>query len=322
MPFDVFIRWGIREILSPLPTAIPIISTMSNQVCRLISEISISASFFSFFSIIVVFDGARIDDRKLSTTLERSKKRVDISTKVSVNLELSPLLLRQIFLDVLDQMNIPYISALGEGDDECVSLANHLDCYLVSRDSDYYCYNLIKGYIPFDYVDVNPIDEGSYCYLPAQLFTSDSLLERFPGLTHPTLSLACCLCGNDYVKANVLEPIFSHIIQTVKKSRDDQIGKNNQTKHWYAMQWASQFDTVELALEVLMESVKKNSEKDHMERKLRSAIRSYLNPADTLIYRFASSVNENLLKNLHFVQLARTYLDTLTMVRMNYFWMC
>ncbi|CAF4074072.1 unnamed protein product, partial [Adineta steineri] len=29
-------------------------------------------------------------------------------------------------------MNIPYVLALGEGDDECVSLANHLNCYLIS----------------------------------------------------------------------------------------------------------------------------------------------------------------------------------------------
>lgn len=270
-----------------------------------------------FSSIVVVFDGARIDDRKLSTTLERSKKRVDFSTKVSVNLDLSPLLLRQIFLDVLDRMNIPYVSAVGEGDDECVSLANHLDCYLISRDSDYYCYNLIKGYIPFDYVDVNPIEKDSFSYLSAQLFTIDSLLERFPGLTHPTLSLACSLCGNDYVNASILEPIFNHVTETVKKDRHDRIGKNNKTKHWYAMQWTSQFDHVDDAIDKLMESVKKLSVKDQIEKKLRQAIQSYLNPADTLIYRFRSVENENLLKNAHFVQLAQAYLDTLAMVRMS-----
>lgn len=270
-----------------------------------------------FQSVIVVFDGARIDDRKLSTTLERSKKRVDYSTKISVNLDLSPLLLRQVFLNVLDQMNIPYISALGEGDDECVSLANHLDCYLISRDSDYYCYNLIKGYIPFDYVDINPIDKDSYVYLSAQLFTMDSLLERFPGLQHSTLSLACCLCGNDYINGNIVEPIFNHIIETVGKSKGKKTGKDNKTKHWYAMQWMRHFDTLEIAFDKLLEPIQKLSTKDHIESKLRAAVQSYLNPSDTLIYRFASSTNENLLKNPHFVQLARDYLDTLDMVLQN-----
>jgi 5'-3' exonuclease len=208
-------------------------------------------------------------------------------------------------------MNIPYISALGEGDDECVSLANHLNCYLISRDSDYYCYNIKKGYIPFDYVDINPIEKNSYYYLSAQLFTIDSLLERFIGLNHSTLSLACCLCGNDYISGNTVEPIFNHIVATVEKKSK---GKNNRTKHWYAMQWMRHYDNVENALEQLLDSIKTNSERKKIEIKLRSALQSYLNPMDTLIYRFASSSNQNLLKNPHFIQLARDYLDTLDMV--------
>lgn len=263
------------------------------------------------FSVIVVFDGARIDDRKLSTILERSKKRVDYSTKISVNIDLSPLLMRQTFISVLNEMNIPYISALGEGDDECVSLANHLNCYLISRDSDYYCYNLTKGYVPFDYVDINPIKKDSYTYLSAQLFTIDSLLERFDGLNHSTLSLACCLCGNDYINGNTIEPIFNHIISTVEKSNGK---KSNRTKHWYAMQWMRHFDNVYIALEKLFEVIKTNSDRNKIEIKLRSALQSYLKPTDTLIYRFLSSNNQNLQKNPVFNQLARDYLDKLDMV--------
>jgi 5'-3' exonuclease len=216
-------------------------------------------------------------------------------------------------------MNIPYISALGEGDDECVSLANHLDCYLISRDSDYYCYNLIKGYIPFDYVDINPIEKDSYVYLSAQLFTMDSLLERFPGLNHPTLALACCLCGNDYINGNTIEPIFNHIVETVEKSKGNKVGKNSRTKHWYAMQWMRHFDTLEIAFDKLLEPIRKLSTKDQIESKLHAAVQPYLHPSDTLIYRFASLKNENLMKNPHFVQLARDYLDTLDMVLRNLF---
>ncbi|CAF0882247.1 unnamed protein product [Rotaria sordida] len=263
-------------------------------------------------NVIVVFDGARLDDRKLSTVLQRSQKRVDYSTKMSVNIELSPLLLRQTFINILNEMNIPYISALGEGDDECVSLANHLDCYLIARDSDYYCYNLLKGYIPFDYVDVNPIKKNSYSYLSAQLFTIDSLLEKFIGLKPSTLSLAFCLCGNDYINENTVEPIFNHITTTVDKSEKNKINKNNRTKHWYAMQWMKHFDDVEIALKKLLEPIGKTSKKK-IEMQLRSACQSYLNPTDTLIYRFASLKNENLLKNIHFVQLAREYFDKLDM---------
>ncbi|UJR36213.1 hypothetical protein I4U23_028945 [Adineta vaga] len=260
-------------------------------------------------NVIVVFDGARLDDRKLATTLERSKKRIDYSTKLSVNIDLSPLLLRQTFLNVLDEMNIPYISALGEGDDECVSLANHLNCYLIARDSDYYCYNLYQGYVPFDYVDINPIEKDSYHYLSAQLFTIDSLLNQFPGLNPSTLSLACCLCGNDYIATHVVQTIFNHIMETVTKGMNKRSKKTVRTTHWYAMQWMKQFDDIEIALEKSLEPIKTTGEKIKIENKLRSALQSYLNPSDTLIYRFASLTNEHLLKNSYFVDLAREYLQ-------------
>jgi len=214
-------------------------------------------------------------------------------------------------------MNIPYISALGEGDDECVSLANHLDCYLISRDSDYYCYNLYQGYVPFDYVDINPIKKDSYYYLSAQLFTIDSLFDRFIGLNHSTLSLACCLCGNDYIDGHLVERILNHIIATVEKSKENQTSKKNRTTHWYVMQWIRQFDDVETALQKSLEPIKTISEKTKIEMKLRLALQSYLNPTDTLIYRFASSSNGNLLKNPHFVKLARDYLDIFHLVPKN-----
>ena len=266
--------------------------------------------------MIVVFDGARIDDRKLATTLERSKKRIDFSTKVSVNINLSPLLLRQTFINVLNEMNIPYVSAIGEGDDECVSLANHLDCYLISRDSDYYVYNLKKGYIPFDYVDVNPMkDEAGDFYLSAQLFQNENLFLKFPGLTHSTLALACCLCGNDYLKSSLVEPIFNHIIATVeKKFRGQKISKTNQTKHWYAMQWMRHFGSLDEAFENVFQSIKKSSERDKIETQLRATVESYLNPTDTLIYRFTLPINDNLQKNQIFNQLARDYLETTDLV--------
>jgi hypothetical protein len=216
-------------------------------------------------------------------------------------------------------MNIPYISALGEGDDECVSLANHLDCYLMARDSDYYCYNLYQGYIPFDYLDINPIQKDSYFYLSAQLFTIDSLLDRFNGLNCSTLSLACCLCGNDYINGNIVESIFTHIAATIEKSKGNKPKKILRTTHWYAMQWMSQFDDVEIALQRSLELIKTVSDKSkiEIEMKLRSAFQSYLNPSDTLIYRFASPDNRNLQKNSYFAQKAQDYLNVFHMVKTN-----
>lgn len=116
-----------------------------------------------------------------------------------MNVYLNPLLLRQTYLDVLNDMRIPYVEAIGEGDDECVALANHLNCYLIGKDSDYYCYSINKGYIPFDYLNFQPKKNRTNYSLFAYLYSVDFLLEYFKGLNTSTLALACCLCGNDYI---------------------------------------------------------------------------------------------------------------------------
>lgn len=210
-------------------------------------------------------------------------------------------------------MNVPYVSALGEGDEECVSLANHLDCYLIARDSDYYCFDLVKGYLQFDYIDINPIEKDSYHYLSAQLFRINALLEKFPGLNSSTLSLACCLCGNDYINITTTEPIFGNITASVDKSTENKISKSNRTKHWYAMQWMKQFNDVDTAISKLLIPIAKTS-RANVEKKLRLALQSYVNPKDTLIYRFEWAANGNIRKNPYLVQLAREYIDTLDMV--------
>jgi len=212
-------------------------------------------------------------------------------------------------------MKIPYVSAIGEGDDESVSLANHLDCYLIAQDSDYYCYNLHRGYVPFKYVDITPIGDNSEPYLNAQLYHIDSLLNQFPGLQRSTLALACCLCGNDYINVFLMKPMFIHIITALEKSKQWKEKNDIPMKNlWNAMQWLRQFNDINSALPRLLPSIQSESERKEIENQLHSATQSYLTPADTLIYRFISENNKNLLTNSHFVQLARTYLNTLDMV--------
>jgi len=86
--------------------------------------------------------------------IKRAKQSIVQSTTDDSTDFMNPILLRQTFISVLDAMQVPYISALGEADEECVSLANHFNCYLMATDSDYFCYNLRRGYIPFESLDI------------------------------------------------------------------------------------------------------------------------------------------------------------------------
>jgi 5'-3' exonuclease len=270
---------------------------------------------FFFLSAIVVFDGVRLDNKKMSTALSRSQRRVDFSTKISVNVELNPLLLRQTFIHVLEQFNIPYVSALGEGDDECVSLANHLDCYVIACDSDYYCYNLYQGYIPFRYLDINPIkNENSQYYLSTYLFTLDKLLDRFHGLNSSTLALACALCGNDYINAKHVQPIVDFIITTIDKSHGKRTKKSIQTKHWYIMTWLARFHDIDTAFEHIDRIFNDERKMALVNSQLRLAMQSYIKPSDTLIYRFVLTNNRNLRKNAYFLSIAKQYLDLFNQV--------
>ena len=270
---------------------------------------------FIFQSILVVFDGGQLNDRKLETILDRTKQRIDNSLSVNPEVNLSPLLLRETLISVLDAMKIPYVSALGEGDDECVSLANHLDCYLIAQDSDYYCHNLHRGYVPFDYINIDPISEGSPPYLEARLYHINSLLEQFPNLQRQTLTLACCLCGNDYISSNLTKPILDHIVDTVDKSKRKVNHRNKRTYEiWCAMEWMRQFNNINLAFDQLRQLSNAETGQIQIEDELRLAVQPYLTPSDTLVYRFVSSENRNLLTNDYFVQRARTYLKRLHQV--------
>jgi hypothetical protein len=282
-------------------------------VSRNVKLISFYLSFFQ--SVLVVFDGAQLNDRKWLTILARAHERVDKSLSIEPKVDLNPLLLRQTFINVLDLMNIPYVSALGEGDDECVSLANHLDCYLIAQDSDYYCYNLRRGYVPFYYIDIDPIEEDGGLHLSARLYHIDSLLNRFDGLQPSTLALACCLSGNYYISRKLTRSMLDRIVVAVNMIQQLQRNENNQTRYLHAaIQWIREFDNVDLAFERLLQMMNMEPTQIEVGKKLRTALQSYLTPSDTLVYRFISPNNHNLLTSSHFVERARTYLNKLGMV--------
>lgn len=253
---------------------------------------------FFFQRVVVVFDGAQLDDRKLETSLNRARDRVANSSSTDLNVQLSPLLLRQVFLSVLDTFQIPYVSALGEGDGECVSLANRLDSFLVAQDSDYFCYDLARGYIPFDSVTMTSNAEGSR--LTARLYHTNSLLNAFPGLQLSTLILACCLCGNDYLSRDSTQSILNHLVRRVYMPQEIENNTSTQTKYLYAsMQWMRKFDHFNTALQETCGLMGTTLNQVQLQNKLHIIVQSYLIPLDTVgrrsmffLYNRESSVLE------------------------------
>ena len=61
-----------------------------------------------------------------------------------------PQLVYTVVYNVLVCMGIPMYVGDGEGDETCVQIANFLDCPVLSNDSDFYLFNIRRGYIELD----------------------------------------------------------------------------------------------------------------------------------------------------------------------------
>ena len=85
----------------------------------------------------------------------------------------------------------------SEADEEIASLANFLDCPVISSDSDFFIYDLKQGYVPLRYLDWRTKPPT------ADLFKREKL-ARHLGISAALLPLFASLVGNDFVSAGTL----------------------------------------------------------------------------------------------------------------------
>ncbi|KOX68556.1 Protein asteroid [Melipona quadrifasciata] len=163
---------------------------------------------------LVILDGG-IEDKKLRTIIKRTRDRISaacsfcpLSQRKAKSI---PLLLKEIFRDVMKENNIRHVQCLFEADNDIASVAKILKCPMLSSDSDFYIYGAL--YIPFDtldtYVVKNPNGNG---YMKCcKIYKVKNLLKSFKGLNQETLSLAAVLLGNDYVQCKTFKNFFRHL---------------------------------------------------------------------------------------------------------------
>ncbi|XP_076172620.1 inactive serine protease scarface isoform X1 [Ptiloglossa arizonensis] len=161
---------------------------------------------------LVLFDGGK-EDKNLKQNLQRYTQRFVIARNFSPMSERKfyPLLIRQIFKDVINEKNIQFVQCLFEADNAIASVAKMLNCPVLSCDSDFYIYG--TQYIPFNtlhnYIIKNPIGQ-SYAK-PCKIYRVEYLLNSFKGLNQSILPLAAVFLGQNIVKCNALENILHHL---------------------------------------------------------------------------------------------------------------
>ncbi len=85
----------------------------------------------------------------------------------SVQNSVLPLFAKAVFIDALRDFGIPFVVADGDGDPDCVALANHLECPVLADDADFFIFNIDNGYVPLrdssgSFIDIS---NDVRCYL-------------------------------------------------------------------------------------------------------------------------------------------------------------
>ncbi|CAF1517192.1 unnamed protein product, partial [Didymodactylos carnosus] len=114
-----------------------------------------------------------------------------------------PLLFHLTMINILEKLKIPYKSAVEEADPLCAHMANELKAYVIGFDSDYYFYNINKGYIPLKYFDLNTLSGKLYCHT--------TLLNVYQGLTIKCLALFPIIMNSVGYKTNDQKVLKSYL---------------------------------------------------------------------------------------------------------------
>ncbi|XP_050577387.1 protein asteroid-like [Bombus affinis] len=170
---------------------------------------------------LVVFDGGS-ENRKFRTTIKRTKEKIRVAWSFCPlnqrNMKFFPLMLQEVFIDVMREKNIRHVKCLFEADNDIASIAKILNCPVLSYDSDFYIYGTL--YIPFNtldtYVVKNPNGNG---YMKCcKIYKVENLLKSFKGLHQSMLPLAAILLG--FSKDHVVRVNSYHLNRSFKFDGD------------------------------------------------------------------------------------------------------
>ncbi|CAG4972902.1 unnamed protein product [Colias eurytheme] len=209
----------------------------------------------------VIFDGS-YETRKLRTAYSRLRSKLKGASRLDPvtqgSIQIFPLLLRDVFKEVLDEMNVLYTVCEFEADGEISALARCLDCPVLSYDSDFFIYNV--QYIPFNTIDIKPIakekgDKKNYA-LECKIYKVEFLTKHFGGLDKELLPLLATLLGNDYVKKKVFRKFFSQMKMPKGKKRH-----NDQQRCIHGLFLWLQSETLDSAIAKIIGRLKKYEKK-------------------------------------------------------------
>ncbi|CAB4026257.1 Hypothetical predicted protein [Paramuricea clavata] len=164
----------------------------------------------------VVFDGIMTrDEKKLATHKKRNTERIqkmnNLWTSEKSTHVVLPRLTQLAVVEVLQEMEVLYAVADFEADCEIALLANELDALVLADDSDFYIFNIRRGYIPLKQHNFSGPNTT------VRKFSFDGFTEHL-GIDPSMSPLLASLVGNDYISDEMLKPFTDYIESLVTSS--------------------------------------------------------------------------------------------------------
>ncbi|XP_072571990.1 single-strand DNA endonuclease ASTE1-like [Paramormyrops kingsleyae] len=232
--------------------------------------------FFKALSIckikpFVVLDGGKdYSGRKLDTVKQRAQQKIKKAHDMSTGKkqEVMPLLIREVFKEVLSSLQVPFVQCMAEADREAASLANEWSCPVLTSDSDFFIFDLKGGCLPVKEFQWKTVTEGSK-YIPAQMYSADRFCAHFR-MKKELLPLFATMCGNDWVQSQAMAGFFTKMNFAKKVGLSQNHQKIDGLFHWLAG-----FIGLEEALEKIVKITKEKENEANVRDLLISGIAEY-----------------------------------------------
>ncbi|XP_074051905.1 single-strand DNA endonuclease ASTE1 isoform X2 [Macrotis lagotis] len=207
---------------------------------------------------VVLDGGCDISDKKLFTLKDRAREKIQVAHSLSLGGRgnLLPLLIREVFIQVLNKLHVDFVQCFSEADRDIMTLANHWNCPVLTMDSDFCIFDLKAGFCPvngFQWKNLTVIKDTFLYYIPAKCFSVDKFCSYFNNMNKALLPLFAVLCGNDYINLPVLDTVISRLSFTPGSSTTK--GKKHQ-RIMALLNWLSYFDDVPKAIDNVVKYLK------------------------------------------------------------------
>ncbi|XP_021027005.1 protein asteroid homolog 1 isoform X3 [Mus caroli] len=204
--------------------------------------------------------GCDISNKKLTTLKDRAKEKIQAARSLSLGGggNVCPLLIREVFIQVLIRLEVCFVQSFSEADRDIVTLANHWNCPVLSSDSDFCIFDLRSGFCSlnsFQWRNLNTIKDTQDYYIPARSFSLDAFCHYFNNMNKALLPLFAVLCGNDHVNLPIMDTFISKV----------RLPLSSKGRRYHRvlglLNWLSRFDDPTEALDNVLKSLpKKNRE--------------------------------------------------------------